>query len=249
MFRETVFTAAIAGTIAALALTILQMMWVTPIILQAETYERAPMSHQVHVDEHAATTTVRKHYQGSEEWRPQNGWQRTAFTFAANLLTGFGYAFLLIAVYLLWRQPSNAVHGAICGLGGFVCCFVAPAMGLPPELPGTPAAELGLRQSWWILVAASSAAGLLLYFSRLARSTLGWVPPWSIRALGVTLFIVPHFIAAPHLPMAISPAPEELHNRFLVATTLSNAIFWLLLGWASSIAFNKLMPLQDDLSS
>jgi len=75
------------------------------------------------------------------------GWlQRTLFTFAANLLMGVGYAFVLVALYLLWREPRTALGGALYGLAGYVVFFAAPALGLPPELPGTAAAELGLRQ-------------------------------------------------------------------------------------------------------
>lgn len=39
MFRETVLAAALAGIVASLLLTVLQFVWVTPLILRAETYE------------------------------------------------------------------------------------------------------------------------------------------------------------------------------------------------------------------
>lgn len=235
MVRETVFTAAIAGLVAALALTVLQIVWVTPLILQAETYEQPAQGDQVeHTHEHnagGASAAAHEHHHDAEEWKPQDGWQRTAFTLAANLLLGFGYAMALIAVYLLWREPRNVAHGAIYGIGGFMVFFLAPSLGLPPELPGTAAAEVIVRQSWWVMVAVATAAGLLLLLSRAT---------WKVRALGLALIIAPHFIAAPQPEVAGSLVPEALQSQFRVAATLSNAIFWLLLGLVSSFAFRRM---------
>jgi len=239
MVRETVFTAAIAGLVAALALTILQIVWVTPLILQAETYEQPAASGDVDAHEHShehgesgTSAAAHEHHHDAEEWKPQDGWQRTAFTLAANLLLGFGYAMALLAVYLLWREPRNVAYGAIYGIGGFLVFFLAPSLGLPPELPGTAAAELIVRQSWWAMVAVATAAGLLLLFSRVT---------WKVRALGLALIVAPHFIAAPQPEMAGSLAPGTLQSQFRVAATLSNAIFWLLLGLVSTAAFRRMM--------
>ncbi len=234
MVRETVFTAAIAGLVAALVLTVLQIAWVTPLILQAEAYEQPAQSGQVDAHEHGAggaSAAAHEHHHEAEEWKPQDGWQRTAFTLAANLLLGFGYAMALIAVYLLWREPRSVVYGAIYGIGGFMVFFLAPSLGLPPELPGTAAAEVSVRQLWWAMVAVATAAGLLLLWSRAT---------WKVRALGVALIVAPHFIAAPQPEVAASLAPEALQSQFRVASTLSNAIFWLLLGLVSSLAFRRM---------
>lgn len=239
MVRETVLTAAIAGLVAALVLTILQIVWVTPIILQAETYEQPPQTDQVDAPEHThehkaggASAAAHEHHHDAEEWKPQDGWERTAFTLAANLLMGFGYAMALIAVYLLWREPRSAAYGAIYGIGGFLVFFLAPSLGLPPELPGTAAAAVIDRQLWWAMVAVATATGLLLLLSRVT---------WKARVLGLALIVAPHFIAAPQPEVAGSLAPETLQSQFRVAATLSSAIFWLLLGWVSSLAFRRMM--------
>lgn len=226
MFRETLLAAVAAGLIAALAFTVLQSAFVTPLILQAEAYEpqqAAPVGHEHH-DHH--------HDPHGAEWRPENGWQRLLFTFAANMLLGFGQALVLTSVYLLWRQPKSAVGGAVYGLAGFASFFFAPGLGLPPELPGTAAAELPLRQVWWLMIAVATGAGLLLVFSRVA---------WWRRALGVVLIVAPHFVSAPRPEAVAALAPAELRSQFQIATALSNAAFWLLLGVASSVAFRKLV--------
>lgn len=52
MIKRIAQTAGFAGLLAALLLTLLQILWVTPLILEAETYEQSkPVAAQPH--EHA----------------------------------------------------------------------------------------------------------------------------------------------------------------------------------------------------
>jgi cobalt transporter subunit CbtA len=222
MLRETVLATVIAGLIAALALTVMQAFWVTPLILKAETFEQSAPH------EHAET---HEHHHDGDEWKPHDGIERTAFTFAANLLMSIGYAFLLTAVYLLWREPQSAAWGAVYGIAGFIVFFAAPALGLPPDLPGTAAAELTVRQQWWVMIAAATGGGLLLLFSRVV---------WWARVLGAVLVLAPHFLSAPSPEAHSSLAPEALQTQFRWATAASNAVFWVLLGLISTIALKKL---------
>ncbi|MDB6100058.1 MAG: cobalt transporter [Gammaproteobacteria bacterium] len=230
MLRETILSAVVAGIVAALLLTTVQSVWVTPLILQGETYEDAA---EAAVSHHDSAPSSAGHHHDPAAWKPQDGLQRTMFTFGANLLMGVGYAFVLVAFYLLWREPKSALWGAAYGLAGFVVFFAAPGMGLPPELPGTAAAELTVRQEWWVLTAVATGAGLILFFS---------ISKWWVRVLALALLVAPHLIPAPQPAVQASLAPEELQSRFRLATTLCNAVFWLSLGLASSIAFRKMVP-------
>src|SRR5262249_492193 len=151
--------------------------------LQGETYEEAAEHSEAHSHESA------EHHHDEGEWKPEDGWQRTAFTFGANLLMGVGYGFLLVALYLLWREPRTLAGGALYGIAGFLVFFAAPGLGLPPELPGTAAAELTVRQQWWAMTAVATAGGLLLFASQ---------SRWWLRLLAVAIVIAPHFVAAPH---------------------------------------------------
>jgi cobalt transporter subunit CbtA len=227
--RETVLAAIVAGLIAALLFTLVQSLWVTPLILQGETYEDAAEATAGH---HESETANAAHHHDADAWKPHDGWQRTLFTFAANLLMGVGYSFVLIALYLLWREPKSALEGALYGLAGFLVFFAAPGLGLPPELPGTAAAELTSRQQWWVMTAVATAAGLILFFSQ---------PRWWLRALAIGVIAMPHLIPAPHPAVESSLAPAELQSQFRLATTVCNAIFWLSLGLASGGAFRKLV--------
>jgi cobalt transporter subunit CbtA len=235
--RETVLAAIVAGLIAALVFTVVQSVWVTPLILQGEVYEDAAEAHEVvgghhHDEAHEASHDVGGHHHDEGEWKPEDGWQRTLFTFGANLLMGVGYAFVLVSLYLLWREPRKILGGAVYGLAGFLVFFAAPGLGLPPELPGTAAAELGIRQEWWAMTAAATAIGLFLLFSQ---------NRWPLRLLGVAIVIAPHFIPAPQPAVESSLAPADLQSQFRVATTIANAVFWLALGITSGVAFRKLV--------
>jgi cobalt transporter subunit CbtA len=227
VLRETVLAAALAGIAASLLLTLLQFVWVTPLILTGETYEdRAAALEHSHPPAISA-----EHHHDENAWKPQNGLERSLFTVAANALVGVGYAFVLIAVFLFWRAPKSLGWGVAFGLAGFVVFFVAPALGLPPELPGTAAAELTSRQEWWAMTALATGAGLFLFFSQ---------PRWWIRALGVVLVIAPHLVPAPQPAVEASLAPPDLQTHFRIATTACNAVFWVALGMFTTFAFRRL---------
>jgi cobalt transporter subunit CbtA len=238
MVRESLLTALVAGFVAAIFLTVVQSIWITPLILQAETYEEAPETHgaeahsaDTHGEGAPVSTPAAHHHHDEDDWKPRNGWQRTAFTLASNLLLGVGYGLVLVALFLLWREPRSSGWGVAYGIAGFAVFFAAPSWGLPPELPGTAAAELLARQEWWVLTAGATAAGLLLFFSRRK-------PAW--RVLAIAIILAPHFIPAPHPAVEGSLAPASLQTEFRLATTIANALFWLLLGLVSAVAYRRL---------
>lgn len=225
MIKRIARTAGFSGLLAALLLTLLQSFWVAPLILQAETYENsAPTEQHEHAGESAAG-----HEQGAEAWSPEDGWQRVLSTTGGNLVVAVGFALILAALYSL-REPGRVSTGALWGLGGFAVFCLAPTLGLPPELPGTAAADLGQRQTWWIGTAAATAVGLaLLVFAR----------HWLIKVLGAALLVVPHLIGAPQPLVHESLAPEALEAQFKVASWLTNAAFWVALGLLSAWLYRR----------
>jgi cobalt transporter subunit CbtA len=90
--------------------------------------------------------------------------------------TGIGFALLLVVVSELAGGIANWRQGAFWGLAGFAVFTLAPGLGLPPELPAMPAADLVSRQVWWIGTVLATAAGLALIAF---RGTVGW-SPWLV---------------------------------------------------------------------
>ncbi len=225
-FRNIVIVAAIAGALAGLGMTVAQQLTTVPMILKAEVYEEqgaAPAPVHEHeagtaAHEHAATAHAHEHGEG---WAPADGAERTFFTFAANMLTGIGFALLLVAVSELFGGIANWRQGVFWGLAGFVVFTLAPGLGLPPELPAMPAADLGARQVWWLgtVLATATALGLLFY----SRSLINVLA-------AIALLIAPHVIGAPQPVSYQSPIPEGLHHSFVVAAVMTALLFWVLLG-------------------
>jgi cobalt transporter subunit CbtA len=218
-FRNIVLVAAIAGVLAGLGMTVAQQLTTVPLILKAEVYEEqgATAAH----DHGDAAAQPAAHEHGDEGWQPADGFERTAFTLLANIVTGVGFALLLVAASELAGGITSWRQGVFWGLAGFAVFTLAPSLGLPPELPAMPAAELGARQLWWVATAFSAAAALALVFY--GRT------PFAIVA-AVALLVAPHLIGAPEPASYDTPIPEGLHHSFVVAVVLTALLFWVLLG-------------------
>ena len=225
MIKRIAQTAGFTGLLAALLLTVLQSLWVSPLILQAETYE-TPAASAVH--EHA-NSSVASHAHDAEAWEPEDGWQRVLSTTGGNLVVAVGFALMLAGLYTL-RSPTRTAQGLLWGLAGYATFCLAPTLGLPPELPGTAAADLLQRQIWWITTAASTAVGIAL---------LAFGKHWALKLLAVAIVLVPHVFGAPQPLVHSSLAPQELESQFKIASQLTNLAFWLALGVISTWLFRR----------
>jgi cobalt transporter subunit CbtA len=249
LFRNVVFVAAIAGLVAGVVLACLQTYATVPLILKAEVYEQAGGGHQ---HEHAAAPVAAADTNAmstaapagnamstaapapaeaaapaeDEGWAPADGFERFAFNVLANIVTGIGFALVLVAVSEFAGGIGNWRQGVFWGLAGFAAFTLAPGLGLPPELPAMPVADLTQRQIWWWATVAATAAGLGLLAFRKS------VP---LAILAVALIVAPHIVGAPQPDSFVTSIPEGLHHQFVVAVTVTNLVFWLVLGAAVGV--------------
>lgn len=224
MFSRIVFSAVIAGLLAGLLWTALQQAWAVSLILEAETYENAAPA------EPAAGTNGTHAEHDEEAWAPADGAERVLYTGLGNIVLAIGLGLLLGACYAL-RGTVTWQQGLLWGLGGFVALNLAPALGLPPELPGTEAAALELRQIWWLATVVATGAGLAM---------LTLLPKIAWKVGGVALIALPHLIGAPHPDVAGGLAPAELERQFIVASLATNAVVWVVLGGLTALFFTRL---------
>jgi len=94
-------------------------------------------------------------------------------------------------------------------------------MGLAPELPGTPGADLVLRQIWWLGTVAATATGIAL---------LAYGRGISVTVLAVALLAAPHVIGAPQPDQFAGVAPPELAAAFAARVLGTALAAWLMLG-------------------
>lgn len=241
MIRRLFLSAIAAGVLAGVIIAAIHQVTTVPIILQAETYEDASksansvasgaivsvgfrFSNPVLTGTPGAVLVHGKDAHASPDgaWAPADGVERVLYTGMTTVLTGVGFALLLVVGMMLRGEPVDARRGVLWGVGGFVAFTLAPTLGLPPEIPGAAAADLMARQIWWISAAVTAIAGLwLLVFTDGAA--------WKIA--GIVLLAAPHVYGAPH-PHELSTggAPAELAAHFAATSIGVAAVFWALLG-------------------
>ncbi|AWN52064.1 CbtA family protein [Methylobacterium sp. 17Sr1-1] len=226
MTKRLLAAALVAGFLAACVTSVLQFALTSPLILAAEKYETAesavPAPHAfanpLIVLAHAG------HDHGAEaQWQPAPGLPRLAFTALATLVSGVGYALLLGAVLVATGREVTPSEALTFGIGGFLAASLAPAVGLPPELPGAAAAALESRQLWWVATALATAIGLYLVAIRRRPAAI---------AIGLALIVAPHLWGAPHGPEEISAMPPVYAAQFAARSLAVAFAFWAVLGLA-----------------
>jgi predicted cobalt transporter CbtA len=127
-------------------------------------------------------------------------------------------------------RPFTASDGVLWGAAGFAAFSLAPAFGLPPELPGMAGSELIQRQIWWVATVCCTAGGI--------ASLLCLTGLW--RIAGIILILLPHLIGAPHTD-GHGAIPGEMAATFATASLGASAVFWVVLGWVSGWAQQRLI--------
>ncbi len=223
-FRTLFFAALIAGVAAGLATSVVQAARLWPLIAAAEVLEAA--EHGSHGHDHSGPA--------EPAWSP-DGALRDALTVVFNVAVGLGFGLVLNALARLASLRSGrgftVGEGVLWGAAGFAAFGLAPALGLPPELPGMVGGNLQARQIWWIATALSTAGGIGL----LTMSAGMW------RAAGIVLIVLPHLVGAPH-GQGYGNIPGEMGAAFAAASLVASAVFWVVLGAMSGWAQERLTP-------
>ena len=185
----------IAGALAGVVVALLQLWLIQPLIIEAERYqtgERALPLVQTE-DQSVMSTAI----QPDDTEIDGTDLSRAGLTviFLTLTLTWCGFGLLAGAAMSATKMSKDVRPFSAVGiaLSGFAVASLAPALGLQPELPGMPAADLGSRQLWWILTLVTTAAGLAL--------TLRF-ENWAARGVTLAVIAFPHVVGAPTVPVA-----------------------------------------------
>jgi cobalt transporter subunit CbtA len=224
MFHRVLLAGILAGLAAGLVLGLFHIARLTPLIVAAEAYETAAPVHA-----QAANAAP------APEWAPPPGLPRALFTLLADLVIGAGFGLLLCGAFAMRHAITGgaveAREGVLWGLAGFASFALAPALGLPPALPGSELAGVAARQGWWLATALGTAGGLaLLVFA--GRGV------W--RGLGTVLVLLPHVVGAPQAEPAAHGVPAMLAAQFVAASLAASALFWVVLGGGAGWIYGRL---------
>lgn len=213
MFGRIATSALFAGFAAGLIAALLQLYFVQPVLLHAELYEGGELIH------FGASSTVPAHQDvGGIDL------QRDGLSVLFTALVYTGYAFLLVAAMALASERGVAVTartGLLWGVAGWVAVHFAPAISLPPELPGVAAADVSERQIWWFATVACS--GLAMALIAFGRTPVAW-------GAAVVLLLAPHVVGAPQPDVFSGPVPPELGGEFAGRALGVGLAAWALLG-------------------
>ncbi len=248
MIRQLFSSAILAGLMAGLLISAVYQFTTVPLILHAESFENIkgqekaifknpekilyPADNYIIVKASIVPVHGSVEQSPGEAWAPQDGLERIFYTTVTTILTGIGFALLLISGMIMRGDKIDTRRGLLWGAGGFIAFVLAPSLGLPPELPGMVAGDVLARQSWWITTAVASIVGLwLLVFSKKMQ----------YKILAVVIALTPHLVGAPH-PEALSSngVPPELAAQFVTVSIAVGGLFWALIGGFSGYFYERL---------
>lgn len=221
MLSKIVTSALFAGFAAGLIAALLQLAFVQPHLLHAELFESGALTHSV-------TTGSLAHGPAYEFDAMRDG---LSVLFSALIYTG--YALMMVAAMAFADERGHVLTprvGIIWGLAGFIAVHFVPAVGLPPELPGSSAADVGARQIWWF--ATVGATALALWLIAFGRSMIVW-------GVAVILLAAPHIIGAPHPEKFHGGVPPELGGLFAGNALGVGMAAWVVLGLLAAHFWNS----------
>ncbi len=216
MFRALVLCAAAAGLAGGLTAGTYQALVATPLILAAEVYENAE--------------------QASSQAAPAIDFGRHLLTTLATMVLAAGGALILLGLMIFERGAVTARRAVPWGAGAFVALALAPAVGLPPELPGMPAADLMERQIWWLATAIATAFGLWSIFCRGGGPSI---------VLGLLVIALPHIVGAPQASIHETAVPAGLAAQFVAVSLAGSLILWIVVSSVAGAVFDYLGPGTD----
>ncbi len=233
MTIKVLLAALAAGLFAGIFMVPLQASRVTPLILQAEVYERsaakhdhgaveiaaAPGQNMTKTDEMTAMAAPDGHGHDDAPLFFGRFWN----TLLANLVTGAGYGLMMAGISMAVGVNVKFSTGLVWGALGWLCVQLLPALGLPPAVPGSPESELDGRQIWWVMTIILSVSGFCI---------LLLTKPIAMKLLGLICLVSPHVYGAPQPIDISSNVPSYLAAQYAVATLATTLFFWLVLGLA-----------------
>jgi len=217
MVRALVLSAAAAGLAGGLVAAAYQVLVATPLILEAEIFEHAGET----AGHMAAGAALGRHL----------------LTSLATIILATGGALILLGLMILDGGAITAMRALPWGAGAFVALALAPAVGLPPELPGMPTGDVVERQIWWLATVLATSFGLWTIFRRGGPASI---------VLGILVIVLPHVVGAPQPVSHDSAVPAGLAAQFVASSLAGSLILWIVVSSVAGAVFDRFGPGTDE---
>lgn len=248
--------ALVAGLLAALLLTLIQTLWVSPLIWQAETFETAsaaepaaaqPDDHHGHGDSvadrhhdaaadgnheheaahHHAAAPAHDHAEASHHGHDHgDGWQPED-GWQRIFFTGASNLVMAVGYGLVLMALFHWRQPRNIVSGiGWGVAGFAVFFGAPSV--GLPPELPGMAAAELTSRQAWWIATALC--TAMAIGLVVFRKDWLSRAIAPMLLVAPHVYGAPQPASHDSLVPQALHQQFIIATSVANGVFWLALG-------------------
>ena len=204
----------VTGMVAGTALGGLLLLFLTPLILEAETYEvQIP-------DSHPLIPRNIVHF----------------WTFAGAIMLGILYSIIFTFVYTIvqHRIPvKNAeFKGLILALNGFLVAVLVPSLYLPPNPPGIETSlSVMTRQSIFLVIIIAGILASIAFWMIYSRLSQKYNPMSgvSIGAFAFVTIIITAFLLVPS-NSNIPSIPSDLLWKYRVESLGAMLAFWTIMG-------------------
>ena len=200
------YPALVAGLITGFVVTLFNLLFVPPVILEAELFEL-----------HSAGVAHEHFHDGGEDSSLIN--ERNFLTLLVNIAMSVAFSLIVIGFYYIRGGTNDARNLLKITFTGFFIFFLLPKILILPQLPGQSLGNTTYVQMLWVFTTLASIAILAIvdklnYFSvkLLLLLTLSVITVFILLNIDLVLY-----------------KTDALHSTFIYYTFISNLILWTLL--------------------
>ena len=201
-----IYPALVAGLITGLLVTLFNLFFVQPLIIEAELLELS------------SAGSVHEHLHAGDEGSSLVN-ERNFLTLLVNIAMSVAFSLIIIGFYYIRYGYGDTRNLLKVTFSGFIVFFLLPKIFILPQLPGQSLGNTSFMQIIWIL----STLGLIVALAISDRMSY-----FSERLLLLlSIFIISIFVLLN--ADLVMYKTDPLHSAFIYYTFISNLILWTLL--------------------
>lgn len=200
------YPALVAGLITGFVVTLFNLFFVQPLIVEAELLEL-----------HSAGAAHEHFHDGGEDSSLIN--ERNFLTLLVNIAMSVAFSLIVIGFYYIRGGTNDARNLLKITFTGFFIFFLLPKILILPQLPGQSLGNTTYVQMLWILTTLASIAILTI------ADKLNY---FSVKLLLLLTLIVISIFILLNTDLVLYKT-DALHSTFIYYTFISNLILWTLL--------------------